>query len=91
MNLALINATKGWIDSEVPILAEEQDLGFDFRRGDSVMLVVTEAQAQAYEKAIKHQGRANYKFAYYDNLAGYLAVEFRHIMLGIETDGYTHS
>jgi hypothetical protein len=54
-------------------------------------LVCTPAQASAFDRVVEHQGREHYRNAYGDSFGQYVAVEFAHIFIGIEPDGYTHS
>jgi hypothetical protein len=53
--------------------------------------LITEAQALAFNRVLSHQGPDNFIAAHYDNLCDCLIVQFKHIYIGIESDGYAHS
>ena len=61
------------------------------KRGGKNLLFVTDEQARSYEIIMRRQGTEGYEMTYYNHLDGYLAVQFNHIFIGIEPDGYAHS
>jgi hypothetical protein len=52
---------------------------------------ITEAQKQSFWRVVKFQGEDKFQRVSNDTLAGCLIVEFAHIYIGIEPDGYAHS
>lgn len=97
--LALINTTCGTAVANPAFLSH-----LDCPLGDSFTLcgtggmkfrylVVTPEQAESFARVVKHQGKENLLGVSLDGFCGdyYLALTFKHIMIGIEPDGYAHS
>ena len=54
-------------------------------------LVVTAEQATAFERVVKHQGEANLKNILMFSFDDCIGLQFEHIFICIEPDGYAHS
>jgi hypothetical protein len=67
------------------------EIGQSFEIVRHTYLVVTKAQAESFERVIEQQGRKNYVRAWMDSLDKHVMIQFAHIFIGIEPDGYAHS
>lgn len=72
--------------------------GFEgFCPGDSLLVgnetleAITEKQAESVPRVLGHQGSEALIYARYDTLCECLMLQFKHITIGIEEDGYAHS
>lgn len=90
----IINATKATVNDYYELPADT-GVGHQFCAGPGSrkdkFIVVNDKQALSFERVIRHQGREAYIDAHYDHLDGFLAVQFKHVFIGIEPDGYAHS
>lgn len=59
--------------------------------GGDEHLVITPEQATAFTKVVAHQGEAALKNIFMPSFDKYLGLQFDHILIGIEPDGYAHS
>lgn len=88
----IFDATTKSVDSPMRAFApKDADLAFEFTACGHRCYVITELQAKAFNRVIEHQGREHFVAAWYDTLAECLILQFKHIYIGIESDGYAHS
>lgn len=85
-----INATRGTVNDYYELPAQYK-VGDNFIVNKQLFLVVTDEQALSFERTVRHQGRETYEAAHYLYFDSYLGVQFNHIFIGIERDGYAHS
>lgn len=67
------------------------EIGGSFEIVRHKYLVVTEAQAQSFERVIGQESRKSYVRAWMDPCDRHVMVQFAHIFIGIEPDGHAHS
>lgn len=56
-----------------------------------VLAELNEAQSKSLHRVIAHQGEENLVDVRIDAFNDCVVVEFKHIFIGIESDGYAHS
>ena len=92
--MKIINTTQATVNDHYELPADT-NVGHQFVAGPGrfkdKFVCVNDKQALSFESVIRRQGREAYIDAHYDHLDGFLAVQFKHIFIGIEPDGYAHS
>ena len=71
----------------------EREIGDGFESNGQRYIVVTVEQAASFERVVRHQGIDTLKGVHMSGFGNdhVVAVEFEHIWIGIERDGYAHS